>query len=57
MLLIGKETLIVLEARFDLKNNIGNFPGAGDFEGKVLRESCAGHLMVPLLPESFLGVS
>ena len=43
----------VLEARFDLKNNIGIFPGAGDFEGKMLRESRAGHLIVPLLPESF----
>ena len=57
MLLIGKDTLKVLEARSDLKNDIGIFPGAGDFEGKVLRESRAGHLMVPLLPESFLGVS
>ena len=28
MLLIGKDTLKVLEARFDLKNNIGFFPGA-----------------------------
>ena len=36
MLLIGKDTLKVLEARFN-----------------VLRESRAGHLMVPLLPESF----
>ena len=26
MLLIGKDTLKVLEARVDLKNNIGNFP-------------------------------
>ena len=39
MLLIGKDTLKVLEARFDLKNNIGIFPGAGDLQGKVLRES------------------
>ena len=38
MLLIGKDTLKVLEARSDLKNDIGIFPGAGDFEGKVLRE-------------------
>ena len=52
MLLICKDTLKVLEARFDLKNNIGFLPGAGDFEGKVLRERHAGHLMVPLLPES-----
>ena len=53
MLLIGgKHTLKVLEARFDLKNNIGNFSGAGDCHGKVLRESRAGHLMVPLLPDS-----
>ena len=49
MLLIGKNTLKVLEARFDLKNNIGIFPGAGDFQGNVLRESRAVHLMVPLL--------
>ena len=42
----------LLEARFGLKNNIGIFPGAGDFQGKVLRESRAGHLMVPLLPDS-----
>ena len=27
MLLIGKYTLKVLEARFDLKNNIGIYPG------------------------------
>ena len=53
MLLIGKDTLKVFEGRIDLKNNIGMFPGARDFEGKVLRESRAGHLMVPLLPESF----
>ena len=47
MLLMGKDTLKVLEARFDLKNNIGIFPDAGDLQGKVLRESRAGHLMVP----------
>ena len=47
MLLIGKDTLKVLEARFDLKNNIRIFQEAGDFEGKVLRESRAGHLFVP----------
>ena len=35
MLLIGKDTLKVVEARFDLKNNIGIFPGAGDLQGKV----------------------
>ena len=34
MLLIGKDTLKVLEARFDVKNNIGFFPGTGDFQGK-----------------------
>ena len=45
LLLIGKDTLKVLEARFDLKNNIGIFPGAADLEGKVLREGCAGHLI------------
>ena len=28
------------------------YPGAGYFQGGVLRESRAGHLMVPLLPES-----
>ena len=50
MLLIDKDTSKVLEARFDLKNNIGIFPGAGDLQGKVLRESREGHLMVPLLP-------
>ena len=42
----------VLEARFGLKNIIGVFPGAGDFQGKVLRESRAGHVMVPLLLDS-----
>ena len=52
MLLRGKDTLKVLEARFDLKNSIVIFAGAGDFQGKVLRESRAGHLMVPLLPDS-----
>ena len=52
MLLIGKDTLKVLEARFDLNNNIGIFAGTGDFQGKVLRESRARHLMVPLLPDS-----
>ena len=52
MLLIGTDALKLLEPRFDLKKNIGNFPGAGDFEGKVLRESRAGHLMVLLLPEA-----
>ena len=31
MLLIGKDTLKVFEARFDLNKNIGIFPGAGDF--------------------------
>ena len=54
MMLMGKDTLNVLEARFDLKNNIGIFPDAGDLQGKVLRESRAGHLMVPLLPDSSL---
>ena len=49
MLLIGIDTLKVSEARFNLQNNIGLFPDAGDFEGK----GRAGHLMVPLLPESF----
>ena len=53
MLLIGKDTLKVLDARFDLKKNIGIFPGAGEFEDKVLRESRAGHMMVPMLPESY----
>ena len=38
MLLIGKDTLKVLEARFDLKHNMGIVPGAGYFHGKVLRE-------------------
>ena len=52
MLLIGKDTLKVLEPRFDLKKNIGHFLGVGDFHGTVLRESRAGHLMVPLLPDS-----
>ena len=52
MLLIGKDTLKVLEARFGLENNIGVFPGAGDLQGKVLCESRAGHLMVALLPDS-----
>ena len=52
MLLIDKDTLRVSEARFDLKNNLGLIPGVGDFEGKVLRESSASHLMVPVLPES-----
>ena len=37
MLLIGKVTLKVLEARFDLKNNSCIFLGAGYFQGKVLR--------------------
>ena len=50
MLLIVKDTLKVLEARFD---NIGIFPGAGHFEWKVLRESRANHLMVPSLSETF----
>ena len=50
MLLIGMDTLKVFEARFDLKNNIGIFPGAGDLQGTVLRESRAGHLMEPVLP-------
>ena len=53
MLLIGRDTLKVMEARFDM-NNIGIFQGAGDIQGKVLRESRAGHLMVPLLPDSSL---
>ena len=52
MLLIGTDTLKVLEARFDFRNKIGIFPGAGDYQGKVLRESRAGHLMVPVLPDS-----
>ena len=38
----------VLEARIDLKNDISIFPGAADLQGKVLRESRAGHLMVPV---------
>ena len=50
MLLIGKDSL---EARFDLVNNIGIFLGAGDFQGKVLQESWAGDLMIPLLRDSF----
>ena len=47
MLLVGKDTLEVLEARFDLKIIL---------EFRVLEISkatcCAGHLMVPLLPDS-----
>ena len=39
----------MLEARFGLKNNFGIFAGVADFQGKVLRESGAGHLMIPLL--------
>ena len=31
MLLIGKDTLKVLETRFNVENHIGIFPGAGDF--------------------------
>ena len=42
----------MLEARFGLKNHIGFFPGAGNCQGKVLRQCRAGHLMVPLLPDS-----
>ena len=42
----------IRSTRLDLKNNVGMFPGAGDSQGKVLRESRAGHLMVPLLPDS-----
>ena len=38
----------VLEARIDLENDISIFPGAADLQGKVLRESRAGHLMVPV---------
>ena len=49
MLLIGKYMLKVLEARFDLKNNIGIYPG---LQGKELRENRARHLMVPLLPDT-----
>ena len=49
---MGTDTLKVLEARFDLKNNIGISPGARDFQGKVLRESRAGHLMVLLLADT-----
>ena len=52
MLLVGKNTFKVLQARFGLENKIGIFPSAGDFQGKVLRESRAGHSMVPLLPHS-----
>ena len=51
MLLMGYDTLKVLEARFDLENHIGICPGAGDLDGNVLRESPAGHSMVPLLPD------
>ena len=52
MRLIGKDTLKVLEAPFDLENHIGIVPGAGYFQVNVLRESRTGHLMVPLLPDS-----
>ena len=52
LLFIGKDTLKLLEARFDLKINIGMFPGAGVFQGEMLRESRAGHLMVPVLLDS-----
>ena len=45
MLLIGKDTLKVLEARFNPKNHVDIFLAAGDFQGKVLRESRAGHLI------------
>ena len=37
---------------FGLKNNIGFFPGGGDFQRNVLRESRAKHLIIPLLPNS-----
>ena len=40
MLLIVKDTMKVLEARFDLKNNIGIFPRFWRFSGQsVARES------------------
>ena len=53
MLLIGEDTLQVLEARyFFKKKNIGIVLCAGDFHGKILREIRARHLMVPLLPDS-----
>ena len=51
VLLRGKDTLKVLEARFGLKNNFGIFPDAGDFQGEVLRESHSGDSMAPLLPD------
>ena len=49
MFLIGTDTLKVFEARFDLKKHLRN-PGAGDFQGTVLRGSRAGHLTGPVLP-------
>ena len=53
MLLIGKDTLKVLEARALMcRVMLVFFLGAGDFRGKVLRESRVKHLMVPLLPDS-----
>ena len=40
MLLIGEDTLKVLEARFDLKNNIGIFQMLETMRGKELRVHC-----------------
>ena len=50
MLLLGTDTLKVFEARFGMTNNIENFPGAGDLQRTVLRESLAVHLLGPVLP-------
>ena len=58
MLLIGKDTLKVLEARFDLKNNVGNVPGAGDFLGKsdarMSSWTLRWHPCCPIRPGSFM---
>eukprot|EP00975_Prorocentrum_lima_P037335 7857982-Prorocentrum_lima.AAC.1 len=39
-----------MEARIDLKTNVGTFTGMSEEAGQVLQESRAGHSLLPLVP-------
>ena len=52
MLLAGKDTLKVLEARFDLKKKFGIFPVLEIVIAKCCESVVRGHLRVPWLPDS-----
>ena len=50
LLLFGNDKFNFLAALCELKNTLRMFQRVGDRSGRVLNESCAGHLLVPNCP-------